>query len=635
MSITNCAYVTKNWFKQIFLQLYLDQRRSRVFAEAKKRTEWKCPDDLMTFEENCYVTNEEILSSFELILKEEMLYGVTSREQSEHVLNALKTALDENSRERYLKLLSATGVFYFSDDLKYLCWRPEKGNTFQAAFRAMITAIQNGKEWVKHPRNLADHFGFFLFLSLLPYQDHHLEIPYRSHPLPGIGRSHTHLSLTDPGRGHRQATVLRRESFETNYVHVEHLERLGRTRREIESYRVPNILDFVVLRACVGDLAPVTAYLGRPLCEHSGTFDLLKAANLASAAATAFFAMGAAEIKLAIDPLTITQAMAYLERLMTLRCHPRQALSVAFNLNREYVDDRTPGKTKIVKNKLEIGLLGIDVATSVGWDKVTWDGAGDVYPSVCVMEQIPFADSLTLVHTAHEKGLTTYFSGGFVIGKGHIATAVYVGVDGIGIGGAQVLRLIDRMGHEGPFLEENLDIINRERDEAEASVRGKAARLLCCLDRLYFEGSLLEELEPVRQELFREIKSVNESALSRILQFASSFDLPIGLQKDPPESDYELWVCKRIVASGEKGVAYIHGCKQNKQKMGQALKDLQAHIAQADDIPAVERRVYYLDAIRQYKEEAGWPADAKPLRAKFFLFSQKGLPKEMAMERAS
>src|SRR5437588_430521 len=553
MSITNCAYVTKNWFKQIFLQLYLDQRRSRVFAEAKKRTEWKCPDDLMTFEENCYVTNEEILSSFELILKEEMLYGVTSREQSEHVLNALKTALDENSRERYLKLLSATGeypestgVFYFSDDLKYLCWRPEKGNTFQAAFRAMITAIQNGKEWVKHPRNLADHFGFFLFLSLLPYQDHHLEIPYRSHPLPGIGRSHTHLSLTDPGRGQRQATVLRRESFETNYVHVEHLERLGRTRREIESYRVPNILDFVVLRACVGDLAPVTAYLGRPLCEHSGTFDLLKAANLASAAATAFFAMGAAEIKLAIDPLTITQAMAYLERLMTLRCHPRQALSVAFNLNREYV-----------------------------------------------------------------------------------------GVDGIGIGGAQVLRLIDRMGHEGPFLEENLDIINRERDEAEASVRGKAARLLCCLDRLYFEGSLLEELESVRQELFREMKSVNESALSRILQFASSFDLPIRLQKDPPESDYELWVCKRIVASGEKGVAYIHGCKQNKQKMGQALKDLQAHIAQADDIPAVERRVYYLDAIRQYKEEAGWPADAKPLRAKFFLFSQKGLPKEMAMERAS
>lgn len=470
MSATHRAYVTQNWFKQVFLQLYLDYRRGRVFAEAKRRKEWRCPDDLMTFEENCYVNNEEILSSFELILKEELLYGVTSPAEAEQVLRELQAALDNNSRENYIKMLTATreypqstGVFFFSEDWKYLCWPAEKSETFQGAFRTMISAIQSGKQLIKHPLNLADHFGFFLFLSLLPFNGHHLDIPYRSHPLPGIGRSHTHLSLTDPGRGHRQATVMKRELFESNYVHVEHLERLGHTRKDIESYRVPNILDFVILRACVGDLAPVTAYLGRPLCEYSGAFDLLKAANLTSAAATAFFAMGAAEIKLAIDPLTITQALAYLERLMTLRCHPRQALSVAFNLNREYVDDRIPGKTKIVKDKVDIGMLGIDVATSAGWDKVTWDGAGDVYPSVCVMEQIGFADALTLVHSAHERGLTTYFSGGFVIGKGHIAAAVYAGVDGIGIGGAQVLRLIDKVGHEGPFLEENLEIINRER----------------------------------------------------------------------------------------------------------------------------------------------------------------------------
>src|SRR5207302_8580277 len=131
------------------------------------------------------------------------------------------------------------------------------------------------------------------------------------------------------------------------------------------------------------------------------------------------------------------------------------------------------------------------------------------------MEQIPFADSLTFVHTAHEKGLTTYFSGGFVIGKGHIATAVYVGVDGIGIGGAHVLRLIDRMGHEGPFLEEHLDIINRERAEAEASVRGKAARLLGLLGRLYSEGSLPEQLEAARLQPFPELESVIARAGTR------------------------------------------------------------------------------------------------------------------------
>lgn len=164
-------------------------------------------------------------------------------------------------------------------------------------------------------------------------------------------------------------------------------------------------------------------------------------------------------------------------------------------------------------------------------------------------------------------------------------------------------------------------------------MRGKAARLLSCLDRLHFEGSLLEEQEPVRQELFHEMKNVNENALTRILRSAESFDLPIG--KDYPETDYELWVCKRIVAAGEKGVGYIHGNKQNKQNMNQALKDLQEYISQADEIPAAERRIYYTDAIRQYKEQAGWPVGTKPLRAKFFLFSQRALPRELAMERAS
>jgi hypothetical protein len=639
MPETKRAYITQNWFKSIFLQLYLDYRRGRVFAEAKKRNEWKCPDDLMTFEENCFVTNEEILSSFGLILKEEMLYDLISPEEAQKILKELRTALDTNERERYIQMLAATGeypestgVFSFSSDWNYLTWPADKGETFHAAFRTMITAIQNGKRLVKHPLNLADHFGFFLFLNLLPQDGFHLDIPYRSHPLPGIGKSHTHLSLTDPGRGHRQGTVMKRAFFEPNYVHVEHLERLGRTRKEIESYRIPNILDFALTRACVGDLAPVTAYLGRPLCEYSGAFDLLKASNLTSAAAGAFFAMGAAEIKLAIDPLTITQAMAYLNRLMTLRGHPRQSLSVAFNLNREYIDDRIPGQTKVVQRKLDIGMLGIDMVCSAGWDKITWDGAGDIYPSVCVMDQISPQDALTLVHTAHERGLTTYFSGGFVIGKGHIQAAVFAGVDGIGIGGAQVLRLIDKSGHEGPFLEENLDIINKERDDAEATVRGKAARLLACLDRLYFEGSLPEELEPMRQNLFGEMKAGNESALARMVQTSESFDLPIGT--DYKEYDYELWVCRRVAAAGNKGIAYTHGNWQTRDKADQALKELREKISRADDIPTSERRIYYTDVIRHYKDQAGWPPAAQPLRCKFFLFTQKKAP-EIALERAS
>ncbi len=638
MANRNRVYITQNWFKSVFLQLYLDHRRGRVFAEAKKLKEWKCPDDLMTFEERCYVTNDEILSSFSLLLKEEQEYKLTSPDQARNVLQELQSVLDEDSREKYVDLLTRTGeypeskgVFLFSDDWTYLSWSPEAGESFQAAFRSMMVSIQNRDDLIFHPLNLTDHFAFFLFLDLLPVDGGQLDIPYRSHAIPGIGRAHTHLSLTDPGRGHRQATVMKRSFFETNYVHVEHLERLGRTRKEIESYRVPNIVDFTITRACVGDLAPVTAYLGRPLCEYSGAFDLLKAANLTSAAATAFFAMGAAEIKLAIDPLTISEAIAYLNRLMTLRNYPRQALSVAFNLNRDYVDDRHPSQTKIVNNKLEIGLLGIDVATSAGWDKVTWDGAGDIYPSVCVMDQLGHEEALTLVHTAHERGLTTYFSGGFVIGKGHIAAAVYTGVDGIGIGGAQVLRLIDKMGHEGPFLEENLDKINKERNDAEATIRGRSARLLSCLDRLYFEGSLREDLEPMRQELFLEMKALNEAGMTRILRSAESLDLPIGKERD--EADFELWACERIAKAGEKGVAFIHGSRQNAGTMKRALAELNEQIGRGADVPAWERRIYYLDVLRRYRDQAHWPVTAKPLRAKFFVFSQRRLP--IAMERAS
>jgi hypothetical protein len=64
--------------------------------------------------------------------------------------------------------------------------------------------------------------------------------------------------------------------------------------------------------------------------------------------------------------------------------------------------------------------------------------------------QLKFEHALELIHLSHQAGLLTYMSAGFKFG-GHIPQAVFAGTDGIGIGGAQILRYMDHQtGHQGP-----------------------------------------------------------------------------------------------------------------------------------------------------------------------------------------
>jgi hypothetical protein len=53
--------------------------------------------------------------------------------------------------------------------------------------------------------------------------------------------------------------------------------------------------------------------------------------------------------------------------------------SAAFNLNTPIVDDI---EQRYIKTPLEIGKRAIEIAALGGFDKVTWDGASDSYPSV-------------------------------------------------------------------------------------------------------------------------------------------------------------------------------------------------------------------------------------------------------------
>lgn len=241
-----------------------------------------------------------------------------------------------------------------------------------------------------------------------------LTLPYKPMPLPGYGTTQTYMSVTDPGEGHVLGTSTREDYLRGVIVHVEHLERGHQDRSAVESYRIPSILNVAMVRMHVGTRAPVTSFIGRPLFD-SGRFhlDLWKVVHTMAAAASAMFQQGVAECKFAMERMTASQIIQFMRALRgTVLRQPRtQYLSAAFNLNTPIVDDRD-GTVRRVTERREIGLLGIELVKEGGFDKVTWDGSADTYPSIPVMEQIPHATAVELVHRAHERGLLTYFSAG-------------------------------------------------------------------------------------------------------------------------------------------------------------------------------------------------------------------------------
>jgi hypothetical protein len=330
-----------------------------------------------------------------------------------------------------------------------------------------------------------------------------MHLPYKPLPIPGFGETQTNMSVTDPGEGHIAGTTTREEWMRGVLVHVEHLERGHEDRESVESYRIPRILNVAKVRLHVAGRAPVTSFIGRPMFD-SGKFhlDLWKTVQTMAGTCTAMFQLGVSECKVAMDRMTASQIVEFMRCLRSniLRDKRTQLLSAAFNLNTPIVDDRDGGD-RLVSDRKEIGLLGIELVKAGGFDKVTWDGSADTYPSVPVMEQLTHAEALELVHRAHERGLRTYFSAGFRFP--HIPLAVYTGVDGVGIGGAQILRYMDsQTGFHGPFQPENISRILAIRDEAARSPLGRAAALLARLDWMYFQGRLNEEQEAFRTRLY-------------------------------------------------------------------------------------------------------------------------------------
>ena len=130
-------------------------------------------------------------------------------------------------------------------------------------------------------------------------------------------------------------------------------------------------------------------FVGRAMRDSTtGDFanDFIKVAGTTAATATGIFNLGSAECKIAMEGLTTRQMVEYMQTLKvnTLR-RPTQYLSAAFNLNTEMTDDLIlgeDGKPRVLKDRMEIGLRGIELTAMGGFDKVTFDGATLVYPSI-------------------------------------------------------------------------------------------------------------------------------------------------------------------------------------------------------------------------------------------------------------
>ncbi|KAG9118479.1 hypothetical protein FRC07_007000, partial [Ceratobasidium sp. 392] len=232
--------------------------------------------------------------------------------------------------------------------------------------------------------------------------------------------------------------------------------------------------------------------------------------------------------------------------------------SAAFNLNTPLIDDI---EEVYLKNPVLIGTRAIRLAVLGGFDKVTWDGASDSYPSIPMLKaekgskqdgQLQLSDALTLVHKAHSVGLTTYFSAGFKLV--HIEIAVYSGVDGVGIGGAQVLRGMDHTsGMHGEYQESRIEELLRERDTAANSPRGLAAELLARLDQMFFEGSINEAENEQRKQLFEALKSdpFDQSYVQKINTFLEDKDLQ-EVKALSGDMEY-LWVGRALRLLQQRG----------------------------------------------------------------------------------
>ncbi|QNQ82051.1 hypothetical protein FP435_05350 [Lactobacillus sp. PV037] len=342
----------------------------------------------------------------------------------------------------------------------------------------------------------------------------------------GFRKIQTQASITDPGLGHLTGTIRKMEYINGTNVHIEYLERGKENNRElVEPYRLPDLATIGKVKMSVGRDTSVSSYVGRPMFEDRFDNSFIKSVHTTIAVCSAIFMNGLSECKVAIEKMTVTQAIKFMRAVSAnvVRDENLQVLAAAFCINYPLIDDRNEtlrknnGKPRRITDRMEIAKLGIEITKAGNFDKVTFDGTANWYPSDPIMEQLGYKRALELVHKSHEVGLLTYFSAGFRFK--HLMEIVQTGTDGIGLGGAQILRFMDsKNGYHGPFKEENIKKILTINQSAARSIIGRGAILLSRLDRMYFEKSLPEWVEEQRKKLYKALLIRDEESVSYILK---------------------------------------------------------------------------------------------------------------------
>lgn len=353
---------------------------------------------------------------------------------------------------------------------------------------------------------------------------HGARLPRRFHTLGKSGfRAHqTCLSLADPGPDHVEITSRLEERLDGTVVHIEYIHRDGvADKDQVEAYRLSGLPFAARVRIHVGDSAPVTAYVGRPVFENYAggekdnyfSLDLLKTAHMTAAACSALYQLGIADCKIAVERMTFRQAVKFVSTVVgnLIRDRYRQTLCIAMNLNTPFVFDEGEGETRRIapledpatraRASMELAQLGIRIAAGGGADKIAWDGASHEQPSKPFVEQVAFEDLVTLAHQAHSAGLETYISAGMT--PEHMRTACFAGIGGVGIGTSMRIDGKTNAAMDPAAIRRALQV----RDEAELDPRGRQARLLARLDMSHSEGTLLENEAKLRKELFEAVKA--------------------------------------------------------------------------------------------------------------------------------
>lgn len=365
---------------------------------------------------------------------------------------------------------------------------------FVAAVANLIAEVRRAAR----PLTQDEHSAVLAAYRLL---DRGVQVPsaYRSIGVSGFREHQTCLSVANPGDGHIRVMCSSARLLSGTVIHIEHIDRDGeRDREKLEPYRLPAALNAARVRLHAGVAAPCTAYVGRPVFE-SGR-DMLKSVHMTASACTSMFMNGIADCKVAIERMTTSEAIRFMRAVAgnAVRDATRQYLSGAFNVNLPIVDDRA-GTTITITEKFEIARLGIDLAVSGRFEKVTWDGASNVEPSIPIVEQLTYEQLIDLVHIAHEKGLETYISAG--LQPIHMRTCTYIGVDGVGIG-TSLHDYNPESGLRGQLKAERVREVLDIRDAAAHEPLGRGAALLARMDRMYFEGTLPLALDSKRRSLY-------------------------------------------------------------------------------------------------------------------------------------